>query len=249
MDLLPILTSQTLWVAVGAIGTICALAFAANQILLMQKQAKFDSDWRRKEKASELSKFYAEEIIPRMSYANRIIMAIHLDKLMRGVSKVTIKEFSKRELDDLAGQNIINEINSAIANLDVNVFKRARSRLREDQRLSISSKEGSQDKNYYINEYHQIVSDMLNKLEYFSMCLNSDIADKKLLYQSLHQTFFAIVTQFYYALAKANNTIEDRYYTHITKLYFVWMKEYGRKCDKAKKELLNDYSVVETFRD
>lgn len=154
MDLLPILTSQTLWVAVGAIGTICALAFAANQILLMQKQAKFDSDWRRKEKASELSKFYAEEIIPRMSYANRIIMAIHLDKLMRGVSKVTIKESSKRELDDLAGQNIINEINSAIANLDVNVFKRARSRLREDQRLSISSKEGSQDKNYYINEYH-----------------------------------------------------------------------------------------------
>lgn len=69
-----------------------------------------------------------------------------------------------------------------------------------------------------------LISQLLNELEWFSMNFNYGIADSSIVYQSLHQTFLTNIQILYFHIADMNDKPSpDRFYTNIAKLYNDWM--------------------------
>ena len=67
----------------------------------------------------------------------------------------------------------------------------------------------------------------LNKLEYIAMNFISDIADDKIVYNSLHQLFFSYVELNYFYIANLNsNGKKDKFYMNIIELYKKWKTKY-----------------------
>lgn len=67
----------------------------------------------------------------------------------------------------------------------------------------------------------------LNKLEYIAMNFVSDIADDKIVYNSLHQLFFSYVELNYFYIANLNsNGKKDKFYMNIIELYKKWKTKY-----------------------
>jgi len=84
--------------------------------------------------------------------------------------------------------------------------------------------------NYYQNKYRTEfvteVAKVLNQLEYFCMNFNSGIANEKIIYQSLHQTFLSTIKLLYFKISIINITGKDKYYTNIISLYNEWSNRY-----------------------
>lgn len=96
------------------------------------------------------------------------------------------------------------------------------------------------------NEVFQNVSRLLNKLEFFSMNFISGIADESVVYQSLHQSFFSIVSFFYPKICFFNSTSgKDKYFTNLIELHNIWKKRETEQEEKEKqlKEKLNETIV------
>ncbi len=66
---------------------------------------------------------------------------------------------------------------------------------------------------------------VLNKFEAMSMALISKLADEKLLYPSLHQTFNSTIKLLYVYICKCNSRPEDHYYMYCRELFRKWARE------------------------
>lgn len=111
------------------------------------------------------------------------------------------KEFPKKEISKKDSENIKAKINY---NKSLMYFKK---------KLDYDIKEM-----YFRN---------LNKLEYIAMNFVSDIADDKIVYNSLHQLFFSYVELNYFYIANLNsNGKKDKFYMNIIELYKKWKTKY-----------------------
>lgn len=82
---------------------------------------------------------------------------------------------------------------------------------------------------YARNIFEEFISDFnstLNKFEWISMYFNNKVANDDVVYQSLHQQFFAFVNASYVFIASRNDTPYDTYYDNVIKLYNNWNKKY-----------------------
>lgn len=84
--------------------------------------------------------------------------------------------------------------------------------------------------NYYVSLYNgkfsEIITDTLNKLEYFAMSFNTKVADEDVVYQSLQQSFLKMINMMYFYIAFQNVDGKDKYYTNIIDLYNRWRNRY-----------------------
>ncbi|MBQ9425684.1 MAG: DUF4760 domain-containing protein [Erysipelotrichaceae bacterium] len=97
-------------------------------------------------------------------------------------------------------------------------------------------------KSYY---YEKLIG-MLNKLEYFSMTFNTNLADEEVVYPSLHQSFLKTVKYLYPHICYLNSgETSDKYYTHIIELYNLWKDRYVEdvKTNMEKEESLRNKTV------
>lgn len=86
------------------------------------------------------------------------------------------------------------------------------------------------------------ISNLCNKLEWFSMNFITKAADENVVYQSLHQTFLSCVEHLYIPISFRNTLSHDKYFTNIIELYARWnerLKEDIRKCENEKDALIN----------
>lgn len=72
-----------------------------------------------------------------------------------------------------------------------------------------------------------IMLSLLNRLEYIAMSFNHNVAHDDVVFQSLHQSFFRIVEELYYQIAKDNSTEneQDYYYINIINMYNRWQNK------------------------
>lgn len=91
------------------------------------------------------------------------------------------------------------------------------------------------DDSHLILYYRSRFVEFLNTLEYFSMAFIQNVADDDVVYQSLHQTFLAMVKYFYFFIAFSNKNVENKYYTNISELYKLWLKREQKFKNKVKK--------------
>lgn len=81
--------------------------------------------------------------------------------------------------------------------------------------------------------YRSKVTDMLNKLEYLTIPLNTDLADEDIVYQSLHQLFLKTVKFLYPVICSANkNENANKYYSHVIERYVKWSDRYAKELEK-----------------
>ena len=233
------LLDPTCWQTVGSMATAGALIFMIwqNRYIKAQtaaaiKSYEYNCGWQEKEKAAELARFYAERMIPKITYIN-IISAEYRDLLVQ-IRDVEMRSFTVTELKSLTSKDICEIIEKRVQNCKVELFQLARKCLPESMRTSFPE---TQDQNiqFYEMEFDQISSQLLNELEYFSMCFTSGIADETVVYQSLHQTFFSTIKMLYYKIAVQNDVIKDKYYTHTIKLYKLWL-ERDKKIERQQME-------------
>lgn len=86
--------------------------------------------------------------------------------------------------------------------------------------------------------YSHKIGQILNKLEAITMAFVNNIASSKVVYQSLHQSFFQIVTLLYFPLSKNNIQKKDHYYSSIITLFKEW-----RNFDIFLYKTYNDYPI------
>ncbi len=154
------------------------------------------------EKAANLAKLYEEELL----YSIVIITRIFKDfQDEYGLIKVDLDTINNFDNDELYRLHSHDEINNSIAFINVKKYK-------NDERLI------------------SLIKNTLNKLEYFCMYFNSDVADNKTVYQSLHQTFFDVIQCLYVFIASMNVSDKDKYYTNVIQVFFTWREFYKEQC-------------------
>ena len=94
------------------------------------------------------------------------------------------------------------------------------------------------DKDFYL-VFSKFVLDMLNELEGEITALRYNIADEKLVYQSLHQTYLNHMKNWYFFIAYENTTDESQYYSNIIFLYRLWKKRNTQEKEKIQKFIKN----------
>lgn len=98
-----------------------------------------------------------------------------------------------------------------------------------------------------LDALHGVENRLLNDLEWFSMQCRYGVADEKLLYQSLHQTFLAEVQLLYLRISIINTESEDKYYTNIIWLFTKWRKrliKYREKNQRARERANREIEKV-----
>lgn len=192
----------------------------------------------RKQNACSIANRYAQEILPRMRYIDRI-----LD--LTGVKNVSYKFVGYKDFTE-------KELNELLLNAECNEekFKNKLQSVNKEMLRSAFAYSGCND---YIFCYHQallkvaddtpaelgvsvykFVIDFLNELEAIAIILHYNIAEEKLIYQSLHQTLLEHMKNWYFFISDQNRNDQDRFFSNLIWLHNTWKK---RKC--ADEESIN----------
>lgn len=264
---------QAIGTWVGAIGAIGALVFLAKQTISLTRQTEalatqtksmtasyvFDSQWRRHNKASELALFYAQSLLPRIGYCSFLIEKSDIYPRLKGISPRHMIRFNQAEMKELfcTEENVLDLVRSSMEQVDTTLYLQARRFIpigfRDEfaERLSTQSKPDILGNETYheilVKEFWVVTEELLNDLEYFSMCINSGIADGDILYPSLHQTFFNMISAFYFLISSQNTSMRDKYYTHLIRLFTDWKQrliDHERKESQTEDEISQQYHRV-----
>lgn len=201
----------------------------------------------KKVKSCELAKYYIDNIAPKIDYISSVFNSTKISELLRETFKHNeIVDFDYSEMTRLLGNShtedeILEKLNSidskqllknklyfAEDNLERNAIKNSYviKKAKEEAAITIDSKS-------LINELMRMITKLMNELEWFSMHFTYKIADEKLVYQSLHQTFTSNVQLLYFFISRANKSPTEKYYTNIIQLYSAW---YQCKVSQLKKQ-------------
>jgi hypothetical protein len=245
------LTDPTFWQIVGSIATAGALIFTMWQNRYIKEQTaaaiksyEYNCGWQEKEKATELAKFYADQMMPKIGYIN-VVSAVYRDLLVE-IKDDEMSRFTLSELQSLTSKNIYEGIHERIQKCDIERFQLARTFLPTNMKAEFTEAEDISIALYAV-EFEFISSQLLNELEYFSMCFTSGVADETIVYQSLHQTFFSTIKMLYYKIAVQNNVTKDKYYTHTIKLYKQWRdrdKQNERQQAAAEEQMTTVHTAI-----
>lgn len=214
------------------ISQILAALFAiiAGLIALAQyiSNNKEIDDTRKRQKiveAAELANLYRKEVIPLSEQLSKIYSnSQHLKEITKTLQEQDLVLFNKKECNSIFGEDKLVQWITECAFSSL--------MLKKSDFITELQKDDKDALTDMLNDETQvvagIVNDLANTLEYFSIKLNTNIADKKTVYQSLHGNFFECVREIYIYIASANTDESDRLYSNIMKLYIDWNDEFKK---------------------
>lgn len=191
---------------------------------------RYNKNRNKVEKAIDLAKTYKSL----MKDISEFILVFKSHKKIHDlILKVKIDEtnnFTYEELSNYYTSNEIDELNYFFndSGMNVNILHKIYLSTKIDSTENI-------DDSRLILYYRSRFVDFLNTLEYFSMAFIQNVADDDVVYQSLHQTFLAMVKYFYFLIVFRNKSVENKYYTNIAELYIKWLKQEQKHKNKVKK--------------
>ncbi len=225
-------------IALFVISTI-SVFIALISYLYSKKSAK-------KFKSCELAKYYADYILPKTNYISNVFNLSKLGSLLKELFKPEeIHDFDYNEMTRLLGnkyseKEITNKIQGINPEhlLSVRLFLAKNNTERNEILSSYISKVSDEasvtiDKSSLNNEFSRLITELLNELEWFSMHFTYKLADERLVYQSLHQTFISNVQVLYFYISRINKSTSEKFFTNIIQLYGTW---YKCKVNQQKKQ-------------
>ena len=219
---------------------------------------QFDKSVSRKqqEKGAEISKIVAQDLLHKCTILGNVILASELNSVFNfdTMKPQTFKYFDKNELSTLLNQKdedlvkVKSIINSSeiqqiyFRYLELNVSKKSY----DDVAQKAYSDEDATKLFILGNttmpfKFVNLVSDVLNNLEYISMYIASQSAGSKYIYQSLHQFFISTIKLLAPIICLQNKDCSDKYYTNTIYVYNYWclIRQKDLKKEKKNKEKSN----------
>jgi len=229
------------FVASGALATTASIVWLSLQVLITQKrftkqsqEKERDNDYQRKKCACDMARFFADEIVPLTTVVRSVVTASSSEaykKLLDVFPSNKLKRFDKQELDLLLSASACDEsfIRKTLLEIDPNILFSANlaTCVSGTDRIAMCDffsgiKDEKMKAAILIADYTTVHTNLLNKLEWFSMVFQYGIADEDVVYQSLHQMFLSTVNLVYYRIASINVYAPDKFYTNIIWLYNHW---------------------------
>lgn len=205
----------------------------------------------KKDAACKLAEHYANVILDEHSFISNVYRMTGLDSYIKNVIDInSMHDFDKVELHGILKDKEYNadEFMRKIHDIDPSIIMQCRMlrcRTTEERHSVLSGftfKDPETGENKIQNgaylrlDLQQDISDLLNRLEYFSMNCRYGLADEEILYQSLHQTFISLVWILYPTISNRNVSNEDKLYTNVIWLFTKWRERLTEIKEKAEME-------------
>ncbi len=200
----------------------------------------------KKGTACDLSKVYADSIISRYAYIRSVFQHTGLEeKIKKWFPMQNISNFNQLEMQRLLGNASLQyeDVKKEFTKLDAEkiVLSKILLYATKSDRSSVLTMYNSFDDKVKPDviriDFENEISMLLNDLEWFAMNCKYRIADEKLLFQSLHQTYLSMVWLLYYYIASTNcGQPEDKYYTNVIWLFKTWKEKVDKLASKNQKK-------------
>lgn len=225
---------------------IVALVSALIALLAYLSQRKVV----KKQNACSIADRYATSILPRMRYIDGILQltgAVDITHRFSGFKNFTEKELNEQLL--LAGATseiYLDKLNK----IDRNILDTAYAQcgcsevIKQYHDALIFVLEHAEDQIHI--SVSKLIMDFLNELEAISILMHYNIADEKLIYQSMHQTLISHMKNWYYFISDKNRNDQDRFFTNLIWLYNTWNKR-KEKDEKSINHILYLRSKAKRF--
>lgn len=178
----------------------------------------------RKRTACRLAQQYADDILPRIRYIKKILELTGVKKYCDKFSG--FRDFTTKELDESLRKaectadcflNLFETIDKEMINAAfVNSGFCSREKAFHDSMSALTDADSKKI------AFRKHILDLLNDLEAFSLQFHYNLADEKLVYQSLHQTFLDNMRYWYFFISYENRFDQDRSFLNVIWLYQVW---------------------------
>lgn len=172
------------------------------------------------------------------------IQSMYLYILESRISQKKFKEIYLRKREDIE-KEIVSIMSSKYTENEIETLKNKKTLDDEFKRFVLANgwtekqvkdfyrKEYTDDEAYELLKFDNIgfpvkftslIDDVLNELEYVCMCISSNSAGSKFVYQSLHQVFLKTIKSLAVEIASRNKNCTDKYYVNIIHVYKEWSK-------------------------
>lgn len=244
--------------------TIIALPYTAGWAFY---QFKKNNSAKKQEKAVQIGKEFSNKLIDKCGIINDVFRCSSLNQILKFDEKnyddfrfFNVDELRRIYKDDNFPTIYADKLNNSIQELDdiyherlikgvtPYIDKTTRKIKVDINKNKIEEIQEIKNINPYILQnkdlpYHffDLVSDVLNQLEYMCMDISSKATDSRYIYQSLHQMFLRTVRTLAVDISVDNKNFSDKYYTNIIHVYNDWTTRYIKdlKIEKRKKEKIN----------
>ena len=206
-----------------------------QQLRFARKELKDRFTYQKREKAVELAKYF-EKLLEDTLIVTLVIEKSKISKIMKNLKinekRIILKEFNSFELKKIIPKFEKEYKDKRFSDFLKEIKDTDLKKIFMDYSLTYENQEKA------IEIIKRIMLKNMNRLEHFSMCFISDIAEEQIVYQSLHQVFLSYVEMSYILIARMNsNGGKDKYYTSIIELYKLWKKRYFDDLEKEDKHL------------
>lgn len=198
---------------------------------------------QKKYNAYIIAQKYAKDLLPKMRIIKKIF---HKIEATNYISQFTnVNRFDYSELKEIFEKNNkkIEDFKELFNKITLETWKisilESGSDFCNQAWYNMITSEINIEASIISDSFEKFVHDLLNELEAIAISLRYDIADEKLIYQSLHQTFLNYMNIFYYFISNENLFGENRYYENIIWLYKKWEKRKQEQKQKFEKRVGN----------
>lgn len=221
---------------ISAIFVIAGVVVGVWQYYIASRSYATNLAKERIEKAIKLSEYYKDNVLPLYTAINFIFQRSGVSSLLEKAKSENMKNFNANEIKNVIDEKTHDEIKKMN-----NSEKFAESILLADRiyglnlrLLSVKRKttvaseveekrSEKQRQLVAVTFASDVVSKILNNLEYFAFNFTHNVADESVIYQSIAPTYIKLVECLYFSIAEVNVTNSaNTYYTNVTELYLTW---------------------------
>lgn len=217
---------------------ICGLSFENLSIWLTSVGLIITALWsmyqyiknqnlKQQEKASEIARDFANNLIERMSLISNVLLQNkEVQKIIKVINSSNINQFTKKE-----AINIFKKANCS--DIFLKIIKSKNTQKKYNKILNENYNEKEKEK--FDSNFNVLVNNTLNHLEAIAINISSKAAGSQFIYESLHQMFLSTVEILYLKISDSNRNNVDKYYTNIISVYNMWNIQKSKDIKKLNK--------------
>lgn len=229
------LTNWGVWITI--IGGILACFWGLYQYDKSKNRSQ-------QEKGAEIAKLFSEDLLYKCTILGRVILDSELNDIIKPktLNENDFKNFDRNEAFDIyKDDELFLKLKQVLgsSNVQQTYLRTLDSQIslnKINKKRKYTNKEAK--KLFILNnsnlpfQFIQLISSVLNDLEYICMYISSQSAGSKYVYQSLHQIFLKTIKLLYPIICMGNDDYTDKYYVNIIYVFNMWQKEKN----KSKKQ-------------
>lgn len=207
---------------------------------------------KQQENGAEIAKLFSDDLLEKCAVLGKVFLDSELNTLLKydDFNYTAFKNFDVKELIDLydGDDEICRKIKIIISSNEIQqiYLRKLESSISLNDYISKTKAYTTEEarKIFILNntnmpfKFIDLISSVLNTLEYISMYISSQSTDSKYVYQSLHQIFLKTVKLLAPIICFQNKNYSDKLYTNVIFVYKDWcrLNEKDKKIENKKKE-------------